>query len=138
MVYVPKGTKLEVEAKFAKSRQGVVREGQDARIKVETFDFTKNGVIDGVVTNVSDDAVSLRKIEQSPGQTQQPAAPVSGASVFPVRIALSRETIRVNGDEIQLTPGMSVIAEVKTGNRRVIEYLLSPVLKVRDEAFRER
>lgn len=138
MIVVPKGTKLEVEANLLNRDKGFVREGQEARIKVETFDFTKYGVIDGVVTNVSDDAVSLAQNQQTPGQAQPPAAAVSGASVFPVRIALSRETIRIEGNEIQLTPGMSVVAEVKTGNRRVIEYLLSPLLKVRDEAFGER
>ena len=87
---------------------------------------------------MSDDAVSLAQNQQAPGQAQPPTAAVSGASVFPVRIALSRETIRIDGNEIQLTPGMSVVAEVKTGNRRVIEYLLSPLLKVKDEAFGER
>jgi hemolysin D len=139
MIVVPKGTKLEVEANLLNRDKGFVREGQEARIKVETFDFTKYGVIDGVVTNVSNDAVSLGQNGQQPGPQQpQAAAAVTGALVFPVHIALSRETIRVDGEELRLTPGMSVVAEVKTGNRRVIEYLLSPLLKLKDEAFRER
>jgi hemolysin D len=58
--------------------------------------------------------------------------------VFPVRIALSRETIRADGEDVALTPGMSVVAEVRTGNRRVIEYFLSPLMKLKDEALRER
>jgi hemolysin D len=92
------------------------------------------------VTNVSNDAVSLGQNGQQPGQGQPPqaTAAVTGGLVFPVHIALSRETIRVDGADVQLTPGMSVVAEVKTGNRRVIEYLLSPLLKLKDEAFRER
>jgi hemolysin D len=141
MIVVPKGTKLEVEANLLNRDKGFVREGQEARIKVETFDFTKYGVIDGVVTDVSNDAVSLGQNggpQSGQGQAAAVAAAGAGALVFPVRIALSRETIRVGGKEAPLTPGMSVVAEVKTGNRRVIEYLLSPLLKLKDEAFRER
>ena len=45
---------------------------------------------------------------------------------------------QVNGEKISLTPGMSVQAEVKTGDRRVIEFLLDPLLRMADEAFHER
>jgi hemolysin D len=141
MIVAPRGTKLEVEANLLNRDKGFVHEGQEARIKVETFDFTKYGVIDGAVTNVSNDAVSLGQNgggQPGQGQAAAVAAAGAGALVFPVRIALSRETIRVDGEEVRLTPGMSVVAEVKTGNRRVIEYLLSPLLKLKDEAFRER
>ena len=58
--------------------------------------------------------------------------------VFPTRLALARNWIRAEGDNVPLTPGMAVTVEVKTGKRRVIEYLLTPLLRYRDEAIRER
>lgn len=64
--------------------------------------------------------------------------PGQGPLVFPVKIQLARETIWADGEDVRLTPGMSVIAEVKTGSRRIIEYFLSPLLKMKDEALRER
>lgn len=79
----------------------------------------------GQVLGMSNDSV-----QQEEGQ--------GGAPVFPVGIALDRSTIKVNGEDQQLTPGMSVTAEVKTGKRRVIEYILTPLLRYRDEAMRER
>jgi hemolysin D len=58
--------------------------------------------------------------------------------VFPLRIALDQTSIRIEGLDVNLTPGMSVTAEVKTGNRRVLEYLLDPLMEMTDEAFHER
>lgn len=138
MIIVPKGTKLEVEAMLLNRDKGFVREGQAVRIKLESFNFTKYGVIDGTVSSVSNDAVSLNQNQQQGAQAQSSLLGAQGPLVFPVKIALSRETIRADGEDVHLTPGMSVSAEIKTGNRRVIEFFLSPLLKLKDEALRER
>lgn len=138
MIIVPKGTKLEVEAMLLNRDKGFVREGQEARIKLEAFNFTKYGVINGTVTSVSNDAVSLNQSSQQGTQGQSPLSGAQGPLVFPVKIALSRETIRADGEDVHLTPGMSVSAEIKTGDRRVIEFFLSPLLKLKDEALKER
>lgn len=58
--------------------------------------------------------------------------------MFPVRITLDQSSIRVDGQDVSLTPGMSVTAEIKTGSRRVIEFLLDPLMEMTDEAFHER
>jgi hemolysin D len=137
MIIVPKGTKLEVEAMLLNRDKGFVREGQPVRIKVESFNFTKYGVLDGRVIAVSNDAINLNQTAQQ-GRSQNPTVPANGPLVFPVKIALARETMWADGKNIHLTPGMSVVAEVKTGDRRVIEYFLSPLLKLKDEALRER
>jgi hemolysin D len=89
------------------------------------------------VTAVSNDAVNLNQQQQG-ARPQASVLPAQGPLVFPVKIALARETIWADGRDVPLTPGMSVVAEVKTGNRRVIEYFLSPLLKLKDEALRER
>ena len=136
MVIVPEGMTLEIEAMLLNKDKGFVEEGQIARIKVETFPFTKYGTIPGKVLDVSNDAVSS---SPQAAQGQQPAPQqTTGPLVFPVRISLERETIRVDGVDVALTPGMSVSAEIKTDERRVIEFLLTPLLRFRDEALHER
>ena len=58
--------------------------------------------------------------------------------VYPVRVSLERGAIQVEGKLVNLTPGMAVTVEIKTGQRRVIEYLLSPLLKSVHESLHER
>ncbi len=138
MVIVPKGTKLEVEAMLQNKDKGFVQEGQNARVKIETFPFTKYGIIPGDVMAVSNDAINP---QQQAGQAGGSAAQVPASSaqlLFPVRISLARETIRVDGEDVHLSPGMAVSAEVKTGDRRIIEFVLSPLLRMKDESLRER
>ncbi len=134
MIIVPEDTKLEIEAMLLNKDKGFVKEGQTARVKVETFNFTKYGIVPGKVIHVSNNSVS--STPQQPGQ--QTAAPVNAPLVFPVRIELEKETLIIDGKRVRLSPGMSVTTEIKTGNRRIIEFLLSPLLRIKDEALRER
>lgn len=136
MVIVPKGTKLEVEANLMNKDKGFVKEGQVARIKVDTFNFTQYGIIPGKVLAVSGDAVRQRDALITSSTSD--ATSNTGPLVFPVRITLGKETIFVNGEDVKLTPGMTVMAEIKTGERRVIEFLLSPLLRIQDESLKER
>ncbi|MGH1352763.1 MAG: HlyD family type I secretion periplasmic adaptor subunit [Methyloligellaceae bacterium] len=138
MVIVPKGTKLEVEANLLNKDKGFVKQGQKVRIKVETFNFTQYGVIPGNVISISDDAVSQSQTHVASGNQSQQQGNSSGPLVFPVRIDLERESIRVNNEDVKLSPGMTVMAEIKTGDRRVIEFLLSPLMRIQDESLRER
>ncbi len=126
MIVVPKDSRLEVEAMLPNKDKGFVRKGQTARIKVEALPFTKYGIIEGEVLDVSNDAVPQNKAQEN------------GPLVFPVRVSLARDRIRADGRVVNLTPGMSVQTEVRTGDRRVIEFLLTPLLRYRDEALKER
>jgi len=134
MVVVPDGLALEVEAMLLNKDKGFVREGQPARVKLEAFPFTRYGTIAGKVLSVSNDAIPAGAA-QGLGETARETA---GPLVFPVRIALDRAVMAVDGKEIALTPGMSVTAEIRTGERRVIEFLLDPLMELQDEAFHER
>ncbi|HAS3828224.1 TPA: HlyD family type I secretion periplasmic adaptor subunit, partial [Vibrio cholerae] len=58
--------------------------------------------------------------------------------VFPAQIQLKTNHIMIDGQTVELTPGMSVVAEIKTDKRRVIDYLLSPIQEYQAEALRER
>ncbi len=121
MVIVPDGDELEIEAKVLNKDIGFVHVGQRVELKVETFLFTRYGLIEGVVTSVSRDAIVDDK--QIP--------------TFATRIRPSRTTMSVDGRDMPLTAGMTTTAEIKLGSRRVIEFLLSPILRYRHEAFRE-
>ncbi len=122
MVIVPKDNPIEVEAYVENKDIGFVNEGQEAVVKVETFPFTRYGTIAARVTHVSNDAVNDEK----------------RGLVFPARVNLARATIQVENKRVNLSPGMAVTVEVKTAQRRVIEYFLSPLLQYSDESLRER
>jgi hemolysin D len=122
LIVVPQDHPVEVEAQVENKDVGFVREGQPVEVKVETFQFTLYGTIPGHVLTVSDDAAPLEKI----------------GLVYPTRVSMDRSTIRVDGKEVNLSPGMAVTVEIKTGQRRIIEYLLSPLLKSMKESLRER
>jgi hemolysin D len=113
-----------------------VREGQEVRVKLEAFPFTDYGLVPGVVESISRDAIDLseyRKPELS--DTARPAQP---GLVYAARIRLLSTTIKVQNKEHKLGLGLSVQAEIKTGQRKIIQYLLSPIAQSLDEAGRER
>ncbi len=122
MKVVPQGAALEVEAWLENKDIGFVSEGQTAEIKIETFPFTKYGVIDAEVLDVSNDAVS----DEDKGL------------VYAARVLMKESVIKVNDKLVNLSPGMAVTVEVKTGTRRLIEYVLTPLLRYRDEGLKER
>ena len=122
MIVVPQDHPVEVEAQVENKDVGFVKEGQPVEIKIETFPFTLYGTIPGKVLTVSDDAAPIEKV----------------GLVYPTRVSMDRSTIQVEGKQVNLSPGMAVTVEIKTGKRRLIEYLLSPLLKSVKESMRER
>ena len=122
LIVVPQDHPVEVEAQVENKDVGFVKAGQVVEIKVETFTFTLYGTIPGRVVSISDDAAPIEKV----------------GLVYPTRVSMDRATIEVEGKQVHLSPGMAVTVEIKTGQRRVIEYLLSPLLKSMKESLRER
>jgi hemolysin D len=146
MVIVPADSHLEIEAMVPNKDIGFVAAGQPAEIKVDTFNFTKYGLLHGRVLNVSQDAIVRDKSgatgsgTSARADTSPEAAGAKGAQdlVYAARVSLDRMAMDVDGRMVNLAPGMAVAVEIKTGTRRVIEYLLSPLLRYRQEALRER
>lgn len=136
MVIVPEDSRLEVEAFIPNKDIGFVQAGQVAEVKVEAFSFTKYGLIPGRVASLSGDAVQQQQADKGTDKTGA-KAPETGA-VYAARIALDRDTLEVDGKETRLQPGMTVTAEVKTGRRRIADYLLSPLSRSAQEAMHER
>jgi len=122
MVIVPADQPVEVEAMLENKDVGFVRAGQVVTVKVETFTFTKFGTVEGEVLSISNDAIEDEK----------------RGLIYSSRIRLKSDSLLVNGQAVALTPGMSVSAEVKTDQRRVIDYFLSPLQQHVSESFRER
>jgi hemolysin D len=124
MTIVPENTPLEIEAQVLNKDIGYVKVGQRVVNKVETFDFTRFGYIEGEVTWVGTDAVNDQKL----------------GPVFPVRIRLNaKETPSVvNGNKGIIAAGMTMMSDIKVDKRRLAEYFLSPLLKYKQESMRER
>ena len=122
MVIVPKDAEVTAEVSIDNKDIGFVNAGDSAQIKLETFPFTRYGTVEARVKSVTADAVTDEK---------------KGA-IFPAILSLGQATIKVDGKRINLSPGMNVTAEIKTGKRRVIEYLLSPVQRTLRESLGER
>ncbi len=122
MVIVPKDQPLEVEALLMNKDIGFVYEGQKAEVKIDTFNFTKYGVIDSTILSISRDAVENPDL----------------GLMYAMRVKIEKNNVYVKNKPVQLSPGMQVTVEVKTGQRRIIEYLLTPLLRYQNESIRER
>jgi hemolysin D len=149
MTIVPIDTPLEVETMIANKDIGFVRVGQLAVIKVikvEAFPFTRYGTIRGTVTTISRDAVDNRdstNLSDATAAVKTPGgAPNSSTSkpelVFPTTINLVQRSMEIDGHEVSLSAGMDVTVEIKTGRRRVINYILSPLWEVVSQTAHER
>jgi hemolysin D len=144
MVVVPADSHLEIEAMVSNRDIGFVHAGEKAEIKVDTFDFTRYGLLHGEVLSVSQDAIARDKARERAAETPSAGAgtdssePKGQELAYAARVSLDRTRMQVEDKLVNLSPGMAVTVEIKTGSRRVIEYLLSPLLRYRQESLRER
>jgi hemolysin D len=139
LVLVPLDSQLEIEARVSNRDIGFVHVGQPAEIKVATFNFTRYGPLHGRVLNVSRDAVAPEKSRDQPGVKDNAREPGGEEELaYAARISLDRAQMQIDENLVDLSPGMAVTAEIKTGSRRTIEYLLSPLLKYQSNSLRER
>ena len=122
MRIVPADSPLEVEAKILNRDIGFVEPGQKVEVKVETFEFTKYGSIPGTIRKIAHDVTMDEQF----------------GPVYRALIEMDRDTIDVGNKPIKLIPGMSVTVDVNVGERRLIEYILTPILRYKNESLRER
>jgi hemolysin D len=142
-VVVPANSHLEIEAMVSNRDIGFVHAGQDVEIKIDTFSFTRYGLLSGKVLNVSQDAITRDKPPEKsndrlPGAESTSSEPKGQEMNYAARVSLDRTQMQVEDKLVNLSPGMAVTVEIKTGTRRIISYLLSPVLKYKQESLRER
>ncbi|ECG3604785.1 HlyD family type I secretion periplasmic adaptor subunit [Salmonella enterica subsp. enterica serovar Napoli] len=119
---VPEGEKLSAEVLVSNQDVGFLHTGQRVTVKVDTFDFTRYGWVEGTLIKVSADAVEDKE----------------RGLLYRAVIQLDETDMVVDGKSRRLEPGMSVSAEIKTGKRTILSYLLSPVLEAIDGVGKQR
>lgn len=142
LTVVPDHAPVLIEATVDNKDIGFVHAGQDVAVKVQTFQFTRYGLLHGHVVDVSRD-----RVEVPPGGQKPPAEKASDQDTDDARlngpgyvahVALDSTRMLIDGREQAIAPGMAVTAEIKTGRRSVISYLLSPLRRYAHEGIRER
>jgi hemolysin D len=143
LVIVPSDSRLEIEAMVSNRDIGFVHPGQEAEIKVDTFNFTRYGLLQGQVLSVSQDAIIRDQPQDRSGDRRQgmqndSSEPKGQELNYSARVSLDRTEMQIDDRMVNLSPGMAVTVEIKTGSRTILSYLLSPLLRYRQEILRER
>ena len=137
MTLVPAEELLRAEVWVSNDDVGFVRPMQAAKLKLAAFQFQKYGMLEGAVAQLSADATEAPNPNTRSGALSgrdRPAGPLA----FRALIDLNVQQLEADGRRYALAPGMQIVAEIKLGERTVLEYLLSPVQKAWHEAGRER
>ena len=119
---VPTQNNLIIEASLMPVDRGFVRVGQPAKIKLETFDYSRYGGLEGEVTLVGASSVTTER----------------GLSYFEIQVMPEKTYLGEQPGDLEITPGMIATVDILTGQRTVLSFLLRPIFKLREEAFRER
>lgn len=119
---VPENEKLSAEVWVNNRDVGFLIKNQHVTIKIDTFDFTRYGWLEGKLLYVSSDAIEDKDM----------------GLVYKAVIELKKDALMVDGNLIHLEPGMSLVAEIRTGQRTVLSYLISPMLEALDDVGKQR
>jgi HlyD family secretion protein len=131
MNIVPNNEPLFAEVAIRNEDVGFVAPGQSVKVKLQAYPFQKYGMLEGKVEVVGADS-SANDPQKAAAQGQSPQS-------YKALVRLESQQFKSpDGEALKMAPGMVVQAEIKQGRRTVLEYLLSPVQKVAQEAARER
>jgi membrane fusion protein, adhesin transport system len=119
---VPKGAKLLVEVKLKPSDIAFIYPAQRAVVKFSAYDFAIYGALEGKVVHISADATKNEKDE----------------TFYTVRIETDKSYMEHGGKRLQIIPGMTVSADIVTGEKSVLDYILKPIVKTKQHMFTER
>jgi adhesin transport system membrane fusion protein len=126
MEIVPLGEHTLIEARVKPGEIGFLQVGQTAKVKLTAYDSTIYGALDGRIDSISPDAIG----DPDRGGTTDP-------TYYRVMLRVDSNTLHEKGKSLPVLPGMTGSAEVRIGERSVLNFLLRPMLKSK-EAFRER
>jgi hemolysin D len=148
MRIVPANTPVQIQAYVTNDDIGFVSRGQSAVVKIDSFPFSRYGTLEATVEEVASDAIPAETANRSlsdptkksdgKAQSLAPSAQPMNDLVFEAKLRPHTFAIDVNGREVPLSPGMTVTVEIKTGSRRILQYLFSPLVEVAGTAMRER
>lgn len=122
MEIVPLDDTLLVEARIRPADIAFLRPGQKAMVKVTAYDFSIFGGLEGVVEAISADTILDEK----------------GEHFYRVKLRTQTGTISYQGENLPIIPGMTASVDILTGEKSVLSYLLKPILKIKQNALRER
>ncbi|MBU2646108.1 HlyD family type I secretion periplasmic adaptor subunit [bacterium] len=122
MSIVPEKSPLEVEAKILNQDVGFIEEGHTVAVKLDSFNFTRYGKLNGTIRRIASGGVEDPQL----------------GMIYPTIIELANQKIEVDDKVFSLKPGMTVTIDIKTGHRKIADYILEPFLRYSDEALRER
>lgn len=150
LVVVPDNPRLTAQVRIENRDMGFVHVGQAVQLKVAAYDFTRYGTVPGIVTGISQDVEGAMPINAPNPAALNPAqsndATNAGATAqqqdaqagsYIAEVALSKMDVMTEQGLVQLHPGLQLTADIKTGRRSVISYLLSPIDTLRRNALRE-
>ena len=124
---VPQGEELVAMVNVSPRDIGKLKQGNSARVKLEAYPFQRYGTLAGNIIFISGDAIQTQNRSQGEIQEQ---------SFYRVQLAVSGK-LNPNAGTYQLVPGMRVTTEIKVGKRKLIEYLIDPLIKALDESCNE-
>jgi hemolysin D len=119
---VPIDVPIEAEVSIDARDIGLVRADAPARIKLDAYPFQKHGTLEGTVRTITEDSFTEKE---------------SAQAFYRARVTLTSTTLRSVQDSYRLIPGMTVSAEIKSGERSVLSYFLYPLIRGLDESIRE-
>lgn len=122
MTIVPKNASMQIKAKVLNQDVGFIETGMPVSIKVDTYNFQKYGILDGVVTIVSPNSVQDEHL----------------GDIYEVYIEPKNTKLMVEGKEQSIKYGMTTTNEIKIGKRRIIEFFIYPLIKYMDESIKVR
>jgi hemolysin D len=146
MTIVPDAPAVLIEANVENKDVGFVHAGQDVEVKVETFTFTRYGLMHGHVIDISRDTAAVdprgaatdgTNVRPDDERDRDDDGKPTGAG-YVAHVALDSNKLAIDGQPQRLEPGMSVTAEIKTGRRSVISYLVSPLARYKHDGMTER
>lgn len=141
MTLVPNNEALQAEVWLKNEDAGFVYANQSVKVKLSAYPFQKYGMVDGKVLQVSADATdksTANNNQSSPSDNSQNTSGSNTQLAYRTIIQLNKQSLEIEKDQLHLTPGMQVVAEIKLADQTVMEYLLSPISKAFHEAGRER
>ena len=119
---VPSAESLVIEARLSPTDRGYVAAGQEARAKITSYDFVRYGALEGSIVRISPDSTTSAEGEPYYLVIMEPDSAFLGET----------------DGELPIMPGMQATVDIKTGNKSLLSYIVEPILRIRDEAFRER
>jgi adhesin transport system membrane fusion protein len=137
MEIVPKEDNLLIEARVNPKDIAFVHVGQEATVKISAYDYSIYGSLQGKVIFVSPDAIEERT-PHTPGAGQELNTAPTSTTYYLVHVRTDRNYLGNKAHQLPISPGMNATVQIKTGTKTVLQYLLKPLIKAKEEALRER